>query len=50
MAYVAPNSDLWLCRGVPLDSDYHYSYRPASASAQRTAILAYKSKLYQTHK
>ena len=41
MAYVAPNSDLWLCRGVPLDSDYHYSYRPASASAQRTAILAY---------
>lgn len=41
MAYVAPNSDLWLCRGVPLDSDYHYSYRPASASAQQTAILAY---------
>lgn len=43
MAYVAPNSDLWLCRGVPLDSDYHYSYRPASASAQQTAILAYKA-------
>lgn len=41
MAYVAPNSDLWLCRGVPLDSDYHCSYRPASASAQQTAILAY---------
>lgn len=41
MAYVAPNSDLWLCRGVPLDSDYHYSYRPASTSAQQTAILAY---------
>lgn len=43
MAYVAPNSDLWLCRGVPLDSDYHFSYRPASASAQQTAILAYKA-------
>lgn len=43
MAYVAPNSDLWLCRGVPLDSEYHYSYRPASASAQQTAILAYKA-------
>ena len=43
MAYVAPNSDLWLCRGVPLDSDYRYSYRPASASAQQTAILAYKA-------
>lgn len=43
MGYVAPNSDLWLCRGVPLDSDYHYSYRPASASAQQTAILAYKA-------
>ena len=43
MAYVAPNSDLWLCRGVPLDSDYHYSYRPASASAQQTSILAYKA-------
>lgn len=41
MAYIAPNSDVWLCRGVPLDSDYHYSYRPATASAQRTAILAY---------
>lgn len=43
MAYVAPNSELWLCRGVPLDSDYNYSYRPASASAQQTAILAYKA-------
>lgn len=43
MSYVAPNSDLWLCRGVPLDSDYHYSYRPASTSAQQTAILAYKA-------
>lgn len=43
MGYIAPNSDLWLCRGVPLDSDYHFSYRPASASAQQTAILAYKA-------
>lgn len=41
MAYIAPNSDVWICRGVPLDTESHYSYRPATASAQQTAILAY---------
>ena len=41
MAYVAPNSDLWLCRGVPLDSRSTYTYRPSSKNEQFEAFNAY---------
>ena len=41
MAYVAPNSDLWLCRGVPLDSRLKYTYRPSSKNEQFEAFNAY---------
>jgi hypothetical protein len=41
MAYVAPNSDLWLCRGVPLDSRSKYTYRPSSKNEQFEAFKAY---------
>lgn len=41
MAYIAPNSDVWICRGVPLDSRSKYTYRPSSKNAQFEAFNAY---------
>lgn len=41
MPYIAPNSDVWICRGVPLDSRSKYTYRPSSKSAQFEAFSAY---------
>lgn len=41
MAYIAPNSDVWICRGVPLDSRSKYTYRPSSKNAQFEAFSAY---------
>lgn len=41
MAYIAPNSNIWICRGVPLDNSYQSSYRPTSRDAQQASILAY---------
>jgi hypothetical protein len=41
MAYIAPNSDVWLCRGVPLDSRSKYTYRPSSKNEQFEAFNAY---------
>ena len=41
MAYIAPNSDVWICRGVPLDSRSKYTYRPLSKNAQFEAFSAY---------
>ena len=41
MAYIAPNSDVWICRGVPLDSRLKYTYRPSSKDGQFSAFSAY---------
>ena len=41
MAYIAPNSDVWICRGVPLDSRSKYSYRPSSKDEQFQSFSAY---------
>lgn len=41
MAYIAPNSDVWICRGVPLDSRSKYTYRPSSKNEQFEAFNAY---------
>lgn len=41
MGYIAPNSDVWICRGVPLDSRSKYTYRPSSKNAQFEAFSAY---------
>nr|DAJ90941.1 MAG TPA: Major tail protein [Caudoviricetes sp.] len=42
MGYIAPNSDVWICRGVPLDSRSKYTYRPSSKTAQFEAFSAYR--------
>nr|DAM91068.1 MAG TPA: Major tail protein [Caudoviricetes sp.] len=41
MAHIAPNSDVWICRGVPLDSRSKYTYRPSSKNGQFEAFNAY---------
>lgn len=41
MAYIAPNSDIWICRGVPLDSRSKYTYRPSRKNEQFEAFNAY---------
>lgn len=43
MAYIAPNSDVWICRGVPLDSRLKYTYRPSSKDDQFSAFSAYSA-------
>lgn len=42
MAYIAPNSDVYLLRGVPLDSDYQNSFNATSADEQYSAFLSYR--------
>lgn len=41
MSYVAPNSDVWLCKGIPFDTQHTMSYRPPSEVEQQTRILSY---------
>ena len=41
MAYIAPNSTVWLYKGVPLDPNYENTYWFASKAAQKTAFDAY---------
>lgn len=41
MPYIVPNSDVWICRGVPLDSRSKYTYRPSSKNVQFEAFSAY---------
>ncbi len=41
MAYIAPNSDVWICRGIPLDSRLKYTYRPSNKNEQFEAFNAY---------
>lgn len=42
MAGVAPNGNIWLLRGVPIDMAHTKTYRPKSAADQFTAFSAYK--------
>ena len=41
MAGVAPNGNIWLLRGVPIDAVHTKTYRPKSAADQFTAFSAY---------
>lgn len=41
MAGVAPNGNIWLLRGVPIDAAHTKTYRPKSAADQFTAFSAY---------
>lgn len=41
MAGVAPNGNIWLLRGVPVDMAHTKTYRPKSAADQFTAFSAY---------
>ena len=41
MAGVAPNGNIWLLRGVPIDMAHTKTYRPKSAADQFTAFSAY---------
>ena len=41
MAYIAPNSTVWLYKGVRLDPNYENTYWFASKAAQKTAFDAY---------
>ena len=38
MAYIAPNSTVWLYKGVPLDPNYENTYWFASKAAQKAAL------------
>ena len=42
MAGVAPNGNIWLLRGVPVDMAHTKTYRPKSAADQFTAFSVYK--------
>ena len=42
MAYITPNSDIIICQGVPLDSDYNHTLYVTSATAQYNAFYVYK--------
>ena len=46
MAYVTPNSTVYLCKGVPLDRDHDFAIYFASAAAQYSALHAYATKTY----
>ena len=48
MAYVTPNSTVYLCKGVPLDREHDFAIYFASASAQYSALHAYATKTYTT--
>ena len=41
MAYIAPNSTVWLYKGIRLDPNYENTYWFASKAAQKTAFDAY---------
>ena len=41
MAGVAPNGNIWLLRGVPIDAAHTKTYRPKSAADQFTAFSGY---------
>ena len=41
MAGVAPNGNIWLLRGVPIDAAHTKTYRPKSVADQFTAFSAY---------
>lgn len=47
MAYVAPDSNIELCRGFPLDRGHEYAIYFADAASQYSAIHAYASKIYE---
>ena len=42
MAYITPNSDVWLLKGVSLDSDYNHTVLQTSAAAQATSFETYR--------
>lgn len=41
MAYIAPNSTIIVCNGVPIDKDYTHTVKFANASEQHTGIISY---------
>ena len=42
MAYIAPDSDIYVLKGVPLDSDYNHTLYQTSATAQYNTFYAYR--------
>lgn len=42
MPYIAPNTKLYILKGVPLDNTYEHTVYYANATAQLNAFLAYK--------
>lgn len=42
MAYITPNSDVILCKGVPLDKDYNHTLYNTNAEAQWSTIQYYR--------
>ena len=42
MAYITPNSDVILCKGVPLDKDYNHTLYNTDSGSQYTAISYYQ--------
>lgn len=41
MSYIAPNSDIQICKGVPLDKDYNHTLYNTSKSNQYNAFYPY---------
>lgn len=41
MAYISPNSNIWILKGVPLDAKHTKSYRPKSKTEQFEAFSAF---------
>ena len=48
MAYITPNSDVYLLKGVSLDKDYNHTILQSTAAAQATLFISYKK--YQLDK
>ena len=46
MAYVAPNSTIILCHGVPLDKNYQHTVKFANRTAQYNGIYSFYSKVF----
>lgn len=46
MAYIAPNTDVYILRRVPLDKDYNHTVRQTSASAQANMFNSSAYKKY----
>lgn len=49
MAYIAPNSDVIILKGVPLDSDYNHTVKQVSLIAQYNSFLRYSEYVLDTH-